>query len=55
MYLRRYQKNGVTDFYYTYVYYFYDRAAKKSYPYIYLFEKKRLESLEKLVGYLNTL
>ena len=55
VYLRRFQKNGVNDFYYTYIFYFYDRATKKSYPYIYLFEEKRLKSLEKLVGYLNTL
>lgn len=55
VYLRRFQKNGVNDYYYTYVFYFYDRANKKSYPYIYLFEEKRLKSLEKIVGYLNTL
>lgn len=55
VYLRRFQKNGVTDFFYTYVFYFYDRAEDKSYPYIYLFEEKRLKSLEKLIGYLNTL
>ncbi len=55
VYLRKFQKNGVTDFYYTYVYYFYNRDTKKSYPYIYLFDEKRLKSLEKLVGYLNTL
>ena len=55
VYLRRYQKNGVKDYYYTYVYYFYDRSTKRSWPYIYLFEEKRLKSLEKLVTYLNTL
>ena len=55
VYLRRYQKNGINDFYYTYVFYFYDRATKRSYPYIYLFEEDRLKSLEQLVGYLNTL
>jgi len=55
VYLRRFQKNGVNDFYYTYVFYFYDRSSKKSYPYIYLFDEKRLKSLEKLVGYLNSL
>ena len=55
VYLRRFQRNGVNDYFYTYVYYFYDRESKKSYPYIYLFEEKRLKSLEKLVGYLNSL
>ena len=55
VYLRKYQKNGVNDYFYTYVYYFYDRESKKSYPYIYLFDEKRLKSLEKLVGYLNSL
>jgi len=55
VYLRRFQKNGVKDYYYTYLFYFYDRNTKRSYPYIYLFEKKRLKSVEKLVGYLNSL
>lgn len=55
VYLRRYQKNGVNDYFYTYVFYFYDRETKKSYPYIYLFDEKRLKSLESIVGYLNSL
>jgi hypothetical protein len=55
VYLRRFQKNGVNDYFYTYVFYFYERETKKSYPYVYLFEEKRLLSLEKLVGYLNSL
>ena len=55
VYLRRFQKNGVKDYYYTYLFYFYDRNTKRSYPYIYLFEEKRLKSVEKLVGYLNSL
>ncbi len=55
VYLRRYQKNGVKDYYYTYIFYFYDRNTKKSWPYIYLFDEKRLKSLDKLIGYLNTL
>ncbi len=55
VYLRRFQKNGVNDFYYTYVFYFYDRDSKKRYPYIYLFDEKRLKSMDKLIGYLNSL
>lgn len=55
VYLRRFQKNGVNDYFYTYLFYFYDRESKKSYPYIYLFDEKQLKSLEQLIGYLNTL
>ena len=55
VYLRRYQKNGVSDYYYTYVFYFFDRETKRNYPYIYLFEEKPLKSLELLIGYLNSL
>ena len=36
VYMRKFQKNGQTDFFYTYVYYFHDRAENKDYPYIYL-------------------
>lgn len=55
VYLRKYQKNGVTKHYYTYLFYFYDREKQRSYPYIYLFDQKRLESVRVLIGYLNTL
>lgn len=55
VYLRKYQKNGVTRHYYTYLFYFYDRKKDKSFPYIYLFDEKRLESVKVLIGYLNTL
>ncbi len=55
VYLRRFQRAGNMEHYYTYVYFFYDRKTRKEYPYIYLFEKKRLASLDKLIEYLNTL
>ena len=55
VYLRKYQKNGQTRHFYTYVYYFHDRVSDKDFPYIYLFDEERLESLEKLVGFLNSL
>ncbi|MEQ8325005.1 MAG: hypothetical protein RIC15_06110 [Vicingaceae bacterium] len=55
VYLRKYQKNGVTRHYYTYLFYFFDRQTERSYPYIYLFDEKRLESVKVLIGYLNTL
>ena len=55
VYLRKYQKNGVTKYYYTYLFYFYDREEDKSFPYIHLFDEKRLESVKILIGYLNTL
>lgn len=54
VYLRKYQQHGETKHFYTYVFYFHDRVNDKSYPYIYLFDEKRLASLEKLVvQYLN--
>lgn len=53
VYLRKFQKDGVNDYFYTYLFYFYDRKAKRAYPLIYLFEEKRLKSLEVLISYLN--
>ena len=55
VYLRKYQKDGITKHYYTYLFYFYDREKEKTFPYIYLFDEKRLESVKVLIGYLNTL
>jgi len=55
VYLRKYQKNGMNQYFYTYVFYFHDRETDKDFPYIYLFDEQRLKSLEKLIGYLNTL
>jgi hypothetical protein len=55
LYLRKFQKDGRPDHYYTYLYYFHDRKTGKDYPYIYLFEEERFAALEKLIGYLNEL
>jgi hypothetical protein len=55
LYLRKFQKDGRPDHFYTYVYYFHDRKTGKDYPYIFLFDEERLASLEKLIGYLNEL
>lgn len=55
VYLRKYQKDGQTDYFYTYLFYFYDREKERNFPYIYIFEEERLKSVDKLIGYLNTL
>lgn len=55
VYMRKYQENGQIRHYYTYIFYFHDRVNKKDFPYIYLFEEERLKSLEKMIGYLNSL
>lgn len=55
VYLRRHMESGRQTHFYTYLFYFHDRASGKDYPYIYLFEEKWEEGLKKLIGYLNQL